>query len=230
MKYLTIFLILFITLSHPAFAKPKSVYNKDPNVVVSLYYESLCPYCKSWISDELIPTYEKLQNYMTVEFVPYGNAQQQEDGDTWTFTCQHGPRECTGNIQQSCLLKYVTDPDEFIYVIHCIEDSDIITSKDNIEKCLKDHSGATDETIDTIIQCAASEEGTQLHHEMGVVTDNLKPKHEYVPWVTFNHVHSENSDTEDCQFDLFRCLCRDYLPDVPECITYKKKNVCPNTW
>ena len=46
----------------------------DPGVVVSLYYESLCPYCKSWITDELIPSFQKLQQYMTVEFIPYGNA------------------------------------------------------------------------------------------------------------------------------------------------------------
>ena len=41
---------------------------------MSLYYESLCPYCKSWITDELIPSFQKLQQYMTVEFIPYGNA------------------------------------------------------------------------------------------------------------------------------------------------------------
>ena len=38
------------------------------------------------------------------------------------------------------------------------------------------------------MMCSNNEEGIQLHHEMGVRTDNLKPRHTYVPWVTFNHV------------------------------------------
>ena len=58
----------------------------------------------------------------------------------------------------------------------------------SIFQCLQDFSQATDETIDTILECSTSEEGVQLHHEMGVVTENLRPEHEYVPWVTFNYV------------------------------------------
>ena len=54
--------------------QPNAPSTNDPGVVVSLYYESLCPYCKSWITDELIPSFQKLQQYMTVEFIPYGNA------------------------------------------------------------------------------------------------------------------------------------------------------------
>merc|ERR1712018_224269 len=226
MKYIALFLLALTSFSHPSSAKPKD----DQHVVVSLYYESLCPYCKSWISDELIPTYEKLTKYMSVEFIPYGNAHQRADGDSWKFTCQHGPSECTGNIQQSCLLKYVPDQNEFIYAIHCIEESGSVTSEANIRQCLKSNSDATDETIDTIIQCSNEEEGIQLHHEMGVETENLVPAHTYVPWVTFNHEHSEDDTTEDCQFDLFNCLCRDYLPGVPECSNYAKKRVCPKTW
>merc|ERR1712110_764938 len=227
MNHLYIFTFVFLTFSHGCFSKPNVPGNNDPGVVVSLYYESLCPYCKSWITDELIPSFQKLQQYMTVEFIPYGNAHQREDGDSWSFTCQHGPTECTGNIQQSCLLKYVPQPNDFIYAIHCIEESGDVTWESNIRKCLQDFSQATAETIDMILECSTSEEGVQLHHEMGVVTENLRPEHEYVPWVTFNHEHSENSDTEDCQFDLFNCLCSDYLKGVPECDNYSKKNVCP---
>ena len=43
--------------------------------------------------------------------------------------------------------------------------------------------------------------------------------------------HSEDDTSEDCQFDLFNCLCRDYLQGVPECNRHKKKrNVCLNNW
>ena len=63
-----------LSFSLPRSFQPNVPGTNDPGVVVSLYYESLCPYCKSWITDELIPSFQKLQQYMTVEFIPYGNA------------------------------------------------------------------------------------------------------------------------------------------------------------
>merc|ERR1719510_2474148 len=99
--------------------------------------------------------------------IPYGNAQQTPNGDSWDFTCQHGPSECKGNMQQACILKYVPDQDQFIPAIHCIEQSGDITSESNIAQCLR-RNGAAEETINTITQCSNNEEGVQLHHEMGV--------------------------------------------------------------
>merc|ERR550539_1728000 len=127
-------------------------------------------------------TYQKLGQYIEIDFVPYGNAHQQQDGDSWTFDCQHGPDECHGNLQQSCMFNYVTDQDTYVDIIYCIENSGDITN-----------------------------------HENGVKTDQLVPPHEYVPWVTFNDEHSEDDTSMYCQDDLCRCLCEDYLTDVPEC-------------
>ena len=56
---------------------------------------------------------------------------------------------------------------------------------------MKSHSDASDETIDSIMQCSSGDEGIQLHHEYGVQTESLVPEQTYVPWVTFNHVSIE---------------------------------------
>ena len=46
------------------------------------------------------------------------------------------------------------------------------------------------DTIEDIVTCWEGDEGMELHHENGIKTDNLVPKHSYVPWVTFNDVRT----------------------------------------
>ena len=56
-------------------------------------------------------------------------------------------------------------------------------------KCLVE-SEVTADTIEDIVTCWEGDEGMELHHENGIKTDNLVPKHSYVPWVTFNDVRT----------------------------------------
>merc|ERR1712058_181150 len=69
--------------------------------LLSVYYESLCPYSRQFIREEVWPTYELMGEYFDVEFIAYGNARTTgSPGDEdFAITCQHGPRcarECVG--------------------------------------------------------------------------------------------------------------------------------------
>jgi len=211
MKTSAIILLVCLSMTQVAFSKPKA-----DHVKVTLYYEALCGGCHQWISDEMYPTYQKLGKYMDIDFVPYGNADQQQSGDSWTFECQHGPDECHGNLQQSCMFNYVKDQDTYVDIIYCIENSGDITDDNKVKQCIAD-SGVSDSMIQDIQTCWEGEEGIQLHHENGDKTDALIPPHKYVPWVTFNDEHSIDNESMYCQDDLCRCLCDNYLTDVPEC-------------
>ena len=53
--------------------KPNSD-NEGKNVTVSLYYQSVCPGCKDWVNEILVPTYKKMGKYLVIELVCYGNS------------------------------------------------------------------------------------------------------------------------------------------------------------
>ena len=42
---------------------------------VGVYFESLCPDSKAFITTQLYPTMAKLGKYLDISFVPYGNAE-----------------------------------------------------------------------------------------------------------------------------------------------------------
>ncbi len=71
-------------------------------VQVNLYYETLCPYCKTFVINQLAPVDAKLKKtgIMSLSMFPYGNARYVVHNSTQdvTFTCQHGVEECKGNM------------------------------------------------------------------------------------------------------------------------------------
>ena len=63
--------------------------------------------------------------------------------------------------------------------------------------------------MDNLTNCMYSVLGNQLQHAYAVQTDNLVPKHQYVPWITLNGVHTEDIQ-EKAQDDLISLICTTY--------------------
>lgn len=56
------------------------------NVTVSVYYETLCPYCADFIVNHLVKLFQKgLNSIVNLRMIPWGNSMVQPDG---TFVCQ----------------------------------------------------------------------------------------------------------------------------------------------
>ena len=188
---------------------------KAPPVNVTLYYESLCPYCRQFISEQLYPTWMtfKSTGIIFVDIIPYGNAEEVEvSAGFYNYTCQHGPEECTGNFIENCILKAKNyKADEYLPVIYCMESAnDPIASA---EKCVT--SAKMDwNMIDT---CSKGKEGNSLMHQAALLTSALDPPHKYVPWITINGMHSEAMQ-EAAQSNLAKVLCETYTGEKPsEC-------------
>jgi len=190
----------------------------DSPVLVELYYESFCPGCRAFITTMLYPTFDKLRDagIMKVGIYPYGNAHQTKNADgSWTFDCQHGEKECLGNILEVCIMQQLNwDSDMYLPVISCMEGSDDPVS--SAKGCVRDLSSVSYDAVKT---CAAGKEGNKLEHSMGVKTESLDPPHKYVPWVVVNGEHTDELQ-EKAQSDLLGLVCSLYQgPQPAECNT-----------
>lgn len=141
---------------------------------------------------------------------PYGNAKRTKNGDTWNFTCQHGVRECEGNIIETCALKLNADAfdTKALPFIICLESS---TNDWNAQgkKC------ATQVGIswDDITACTKSKQGNDWQVELAVATETLVPAHTYVPWVVVNKQHSSSSESAVIS-NMVRYVCSIYKGSV----------------
>ena len=43
-----------------------------------------------------------------------------EAGDSWEFTCQHGPQECEGNRVMACMRDQIPNMMELLPVVNCV--------------------------------------------------------------------------------------------------------------
>ena len=115
-------------------------------VTIGVYYESLCKDSRAFITEQLYPTYQNLSQNLDVEFKPFGKASVSRDPKVldfrafvrfiiiskfvasdpefkpeggFNFTCQHGPKECEGNLYQACVLSKTADADKRMEFVNC---------------------------------------------------------------------------------------------------------------
>jgi len=188
--------------------------NADP-VSIELYYESLCPFCRQFITEQLYPTWNKLLDteIMEVTLVAYGNAVEKEvSPGQYEYICQHGKDECTLNSIENCVMAHSSnDIEKFFPIINCIEKS---------EQGVKDARGCVESgglNWSDVETCANGTQGMQLVHQAAVTTSQLNPAHKYVPWITVNNVHDDQMQN-DAQTDLLKFVCQQYNGEKPaEC-------------
>jgi len=205
--------VLVAHLANGAIVEPSQPSQK---VKLSLYYESLCPYCKKFITEQLGPNFAKFEDYLDVHLNPFGNAHMKKHGDSYKFTCQHGEGECKGSIMEGCLLNRLNKGTDNAAVptIACIEKSHPEVAS-TTQKCMEDNE-VTSPSFEDVNDCAQGDEGIQLFAQFGTATANLKPPHKYVPWIMFNDKWDEDIQNE-AELNLPATLCRHFLRGADIC-------------
>lgn len=151
-------------------------------VVVTVFYEVLCPDSKNFVVKQLTTAYKSLPHLVDISYVPYGKAKTVVNKDgSLDFECQHGPIECEGNIVHACTVEMIPDPTLRLNMIACMI-MDNMLPKDSFHRCAKEYD-VEEIKSRKIIECTESPHGKELLKVYGEQTSALRPKISFIPTV-----------------------------------------------
>ncbi|KAL8036771.1 hypothetical protein ABFX02_12G180400 [Erythranthe guttata] len=191
---ISVFLVLFIISQpphhhhhHASAARIMETDNHDPfsdisnRVNLSVYYESLCPYCANFIVNHLVNIFQTdLINIVNLRLIPWGNTQIQPN-DTWI--CQHGIDECKLDVTEACAINEWPQVETHFRFIYCVERLHLMNKHTQWQSCFASN-GFDPKPLDN---CYNNGLGYQLEKTYADETANLNPRHKFVPWVLVNN-------------------------------------------
>lgn len=185
-------------------------------VQVQLYFESMCPFCQQFITGTLQEAFshdgfDKVANFT---LYPFGNARETSNSGSYSYKCQHGERECQGNLVEACFVGLTGfDPSSYMPFVFAFESAlgkDGKTEVMSLAKTAGDKAGwPSNVSYDDLSSCYTSPQGNNFQHQMAVLTNALSPSHQYVPWIVFNGVHDDGIQ-QACQENFLHCVCKAY--------------------
>lgn len=147
---------------------------------------------------------------MDLGFYPYGNAQERQVGGKWVFSCQHGAAECEGNMIEACAMHFHNTTSDWFPFVNCIEKSNMQPSA--VAKSCATRAGWSD--WEEINACTTSALGNSIMHGIAQATENLKPPHQFTPWVVLNGTPLTSSQLDQ---QLYKLVCNKYTgPNPPQ--------------
>ena len=199
-------LILIVSLSAVVISGQSS--DSDDRVKVTVYYETLCPDSQQFIRYQLWPTYQNVSSIMDIELVPYGKASYTQSNGSISFRCQHGPRECRGNMIQACAIKILQgNQSQTVPFVKCMESQRMPEMAG--AKCARQLNMEYAE----IQSCSDGPMGQQALLEMGRKTEALQPAMYFVPWININDRHTDQ-DQNAALANLLQLVCESYSGNV----------------
>ena len=173
---------------------------------ITIYMESLCPYCIQFITTSIKEFYTKVTkpNLAYIEIIPYGNAKEVYDSSTnkYSFTCQHGDNECYGNLISTCSLNVLGRINGQLNIICLLEN--IYNFNRNFDLTLEYCLSSQPDILQEIKDCVKSDIGNIYQRQMAQKTGD----HLGVPWILVDGVYDDDT-TDQIWTSLIDYLCGD---------------------
>ncbi|KAM5560518.1 gamma-interferon-responsive lysosomal thiol protein-like [Rosa sericea] len=210
MGFTKLFLFFFFLVLNPS-----QSYAAE-NVSVTLYYETLCPYCADFIVNHLAKIFQNgLIPIVNLRMVPWGNAWLNSDG---SFACQHGTDECLFNTIEACTITIYPNVNRHFTFIHCVERLTLHNKHSKWADCFEMSKLGT-----VPIDCYNSGYGNQIETKYAKETAQLNPPHRFVPWLVVN-----NKPLAEDYGNFMAYICKAYKGKSPEAcrsILYKTESI-----
>ncbi|KAL3622747.1 hypothetical protein CASFOL_032012 [Castilleja foliolosa] len=176
--FLTLILLIISQTPH---ISADNYTDSENRVKLSLYYESLCPYCANFIVNHLVKIFQTdLINIVDLRLVPWGNTRIQTN-DTWA--CQHGVDECQLDVTEACAINAWPSVGKHFKFIYCVERLHLMDRHTEWQSCF----GSTKLDSKPVDNCYNNGLGYQLEKAYADETAKLEPRHRFVPWVVVNN-------------------------------------------
>ncbi|XP_033820673.1 gamma-interferon-inducible lysosomal thiol reductase [Periophthalmus magnuspinnatus] len=179
-------------------------------VSVSVFYQSLCPAWRHFLSQQLFPTWTMLRDILSVHLVPYSAS---KDVPSESFVpCQRQEPECSVNMIEACVVELTGASG--LEIISCMESSaDVVSAA---RACL--HLYAPALSWASVQSCVNGSRGPLLVNRSGAAARALSPAPSHLPWVTFNGVYTDEQQ-DRAMSSLFTLVCQLYQGIKPPVCT-----------
>ncbi|KAK4342690.1 hypothetical protein RND71_038506 [Anisodus tanguticus] len=212
---ITRLIITFALIPWLMFQEKCHVCCSQDKVNLSLYYESLCPYCADFIVNQLVKVLQTdLGSIVNLRLVPWGNTRIAPNS---SWICQHGTDECQINTVEACAIKVWSNLETHIKFINCVERLHLENRHSSWQSCF----AATGLSQTPIENCYNNGLGYRLEQAYADETAKLNPPHRFVPWVLVN-----NQPLQEDYQNFIAYICRAYRGhNIPQACKTKILNL-----
>jgi interferon gamma-inducible protein 30 len=181
-------------------APSSSVFAEIDRVIVGIYVESLCVYCKQYLEEQVMPTYELLKDYIDLNVVVFGNTMI--DVANRSLDCQHGVAECDANAYHGCTRDVYSDTGRYLPFTACLFQTLPMGYSNNEfgREAYADCARRSALDWNALVTCRLDENHVwKLQQRAWKETPS---DHQYVPWAVVDGRHIDQEDE-----DLMASVC-----------------------
>jgi hypothetical protein len=164
-------------------------------VEIEVYYEALCSDSVKFVSNQLLPTFNKLSKFINVTFIPFaqGNITTNSTNNTLDLTCKR-KGECNADRVHACGIHKIKDSEQLIKFVNCSLTEGYNSPNKTVptEACGK-NSNIDTAVITEIISCANSTDSNPWLQ--GYMNKSATAQVKSVPKVLINKISTEDLES-----------------------------------